>query len=314
MTLRHRRNRPEFDRGRHRRVPPTVLSVLSEGVDMRALCATDLSAASEAAIGNETCLRCLGRVGVDTIHLVTVVPANVHSGMPGVNFEERRRRGLDRYRAVIENAGFDVEAHVVRGTPYRRINGIAETVHADLSVVSSRGQSPLENRIIGSTARNLARTTVVPLLVNRVERATADPEVLRERLFRRVLFATDFSENADRAFDAFSYLRHATEEATLVHVRSPKDDDVDAGVSPRERLAEHASTLENWGIETQLEVRHGDPADEVLAVEAEVTPSTVLVGSKGRSRVRRLLSGSVSEEIVARATGNVLLVPPPRAV
>ena len=281
---------------------------------MRALCATDLSAASEAAIENETCLECLGRIGVDTIHLATVVPANVHSGMPGVDFEERRQRGLNQYRRVIEAAGFDVESHVVRGTPYRRINGIAETVHADLAVVGSRGRSPLENRVIGSTARNLARTTVVPLLVNRIERATDDPEVLREHLFQRMLFATDFSEHAGRAFDAFSYLRHATEEATLVHVRSPKDEAVDADSNPRERLAERANTLENWGIETNIEVRQGDPADEILAVEADVTPSTVLVGSKGRSHIRRLLLGSVSEDVVARATGNVFLVPPPRAV
>jgi nucleotide-binding universal stress UspA family protein len=278
---------------------------------MRALCATDLSAASEAAIENETCLDCLGRIGVDTIHLVTVVPANVHSGMPGVNFDERRRRALDRYRDVIATAGFDAETHVVRGTPHRRINGVAETVQADLTLVGSRGQSQLANRVIGSTARNLARTTVVPLLVNRVERESDDPDVLREQLFRHVLFATDFSEHADRAFDAFSYLRHATETATLVHVRSPKDDQAD--VDARERLAEHASTLENWGIETRTEVRQGDPAEEILAVEAAVTPSTVLVGAKGRSRIRRLLLGSVSEDIVARATGNVFLVPPPRA-
>lgn len=281
---------------------------------MRALYATDLSAASDAAIENETCLDCLERIGVDEIHLVTVVPSNVHPGMPGMDLEQRRERGLEAYQSVIEAAGFGVETHVVRGTPYRRINGIAETVHAGLSVVGSRGQRPLANRVIGSTARNLARTTVVPLLVNRVERDTADPEVVREHLFQRILFATDFSANADRAFDAFSYLRHATEEATLVHVRSPKDDGVDAAVSPQAQLAEHASTLENWGIETRTEVRHGDPADEILAVEAEVTPSTVLVGSKGRSRVRRLLLGSVSETVVAEATGNVFLVPPPRAV
>ena len=281
---------------------------------MRALCATDLSAASEATIENETCLDCLGRIGVRTIHLVTVVSANVHPGMPGVDFEERRRRGLDRYRSVIEAAGFAVETHVVRGTPHRRLNGIAETVHADLSVVGSRGQSPLENRVVGSTTRNLARTTVVPLLVNRVERAVDDPTVRREHLFRSVLFATDFSEHAARAFEAFCYLRHATEEATLVHVRSPKDVGADDGVGPAERLAERASTLEGWGIETRTELRRGDPAEEILAVEAEATPSTVLVGSKGRSRIRRLLLGSVSEEIVARATGNVFLVPPPRTV
>ena len=281
---------------------------------MRALCATDLSAASAAAIENETCLDCLGRVGVDTIHLVTVVPANVHSGMPGVDLDRRRRQGLDRYRDVVAAAGFGVETHVVRGTPYRRLNGIAETVRADLTVVGSRGQSPLENRLIGSTARNLARTTVVPLLVNRVERGDDHPDVLREHLFQRILFATDFSEHADRAFDAFSYLHPATEKATLVHVRSSKDAGADAGPDPRERLAERASTLKGWGIETRIEVREGDPADEILGVEADVTPSTVVVGSKGRSRIRRLLLGSVSEEVVAQAAGNVFLVPPPRAV
>ncbi|QLH76657.1 universal stress protein [Halosimplex rubrum] len=276
---------------------------------MRAIYATDLSAASEAAIENETCLECLERIGVETVHLVTVVPSNVHPGMPGMDLEGRRERALDRYRSVMEAAGFDIETHVVRGTPHRRINGIAETVHADLTIVGSRGQSPLANRVIGSTARNLARTTVVPLLVNRVERGDEQPEVLREHLFQRVLYATDFSENAERAFDAFSYLRHATQEATLVHVESPKDR---GETGPEERLADLAETLDGWDIETAIEVRRGDPAEEILDIETAVTPTTTLVGSRGQSRIRRLMLGSVSEDLVARAKGNVYLVPPPR--
>ena len=122
---------------------------------MRAVYATDLSEASEAAIENETCLEGLGRIGVDSIHLVTVVPSNVHAGMPGVNFEERRRRGLDRYRGVMEGAGFDVETHVVRGTPFRRINGIADAVHADLTIVGSRGQSRLRRLLLGSVSEEI---------------------------------------------------------------------------------------------------------------------------------------------------------------
>jgi len=280
---------------------------------MRAIYATDLSAASEAAIENETCLECLDRIGVETFHLVTVIPSNVHAGMPGMRFEERREQALDRYRGVMEDAGFDVETHVVRGTPHRRINGIAETVRADLTIVGSRGKSPLENRVIGSTARNLARTTVVPLVVNRIERGTEEPDVLREHLFQRVLFATDFSENAERAFDSFSYLRHATQEATLVHVESPKDPIAEEGEpSPEERLDELAETLEQWDIETEIDVRRGDPSEEILAAEEQFVPTTTLVGSRGRSRMRRLLLGSTSEDIVARANGNVFLVPPPR--
>ena len=280
---------------------------------MKAVCATDLSAASEATIQSETCLECIGRIGVDELHLVTVVPSNVHAGMPGIDFEKRRRRALERYSRVVEDAGFEVETHVVRGTPHRRIRGIAETIGAQLTIVGSRGQSPLENRVIGSTARNLARTTVTPLLVNRIEREADDPEVVREHLFRRMLYATDFSKNAETAFETFSYLRHATREATLVHVETPKDPDLEESNSDSQ-LAELADRLENWGIETRTDVRRGDPADEILAAEAEFDPTTILVGSRGHSRLRRLLLGSVSEDIVARANGNVLLVPPARDV
>ncbi len=277
---------------------------------MRAVLATDLSAASEATIRNETCLECLGRIGVDEIHLVTVIPSNVHRGMPGIDFEKRRRKAIRSYEGIIGEAGFDVEVHVVRGTPHRRIRGIAETIGAGLTVVGSRGKSPLENRIIGSTARNLARTTETPLVVNRIERGTADPSVVKARLFRRMLYTTDFSENAARAFEAFSYLRHATREATLVHVRTPKDPDERDGSDPESRLEEFAARLNDWGIETRIEVRQGDPAEEILAVEKAVDPTTTLVGSRGRSRLRRLLLGSVSEDVVARAAGNVMIVPP----
>jgi nucleotide-binding universal stress UspA family protein len=280
---------------------------------MKAICATDLSAASEATIESETCLECLGRISVEEIHLVTVIPSNVHAGMPGIDFEERREQALDRYRRVIQKAGLDVEAHIVRGTPHRRINGVAEAVGASLTVVGSRGKSPLENRVIGSTARNLARTTVVPLLVNRIERGADEPAVVREHLFRRMLFATDFSENAKRAFEAFSYLRHATQEATLVHVETPKDPALPEGADPEVRLAELATRLDNWEIETRTAIRQGDPANEILAAEDEYEPTTILVGSRGHSRLRRLLLGSVSEDVVARADGNVMLIPPDRA-
>ncbi|MXV61945.1 universal stress protein [Natronorubrum sp. JWXQ-INN-674] len=277
---------------------------------MKAVLATDLSAASEATIENETCLECLGRIGIEAMHLVTVIPSNVHRGMPGIDFEKRRKKAIRNYQRVIENAGFDVEVHVVRGTPHRRIRGIAETIDASLTVVGSRGKSPLENRVIGSTARNLARTTETPLLVNRIEREADDPAVVRQHLFQRMLYATDFSENAERAFETFSYLRHATQEATLVHVETPKDPGLAEDTDPEGRLAELADQLEAWDIETRIEVRQGDPADEILAVEDAVDPTTILVGSRGHSRLRRLLLGSVSEDLVARANGNVMLVPP----
>ncbi|NHX37736.1 MULTISPECIES: universal stress protein [Halolamina] len=280
---------------------------------MRAVYATDLSAAIETAIGSQTCLECLQRYGIDAIDLVTVTSPNVTTGMPGSDVGGRTKQALARQRRLLEDEGFTVETHVLRGTPHRRINGLADRVNADLIIVGSRGQSPLEQRFIGGTARNVARTAVRPLLVQRIVEGEKEPEVANEHLFQRVLYATDFSENAERAFDEFEQLQSATEEATLLHVAPPErragsEGDTDADAEAQ--LAELADRLESLGIETRTVVRAGEAADEILAAEEEFDPTTILMGSRGQGPIRRLLLGSTSETVTARARSNVLLVPP----
>ncbi|MFC6942871.1 universal stress protein [Salinirubellus sp. GCM10025818] len=278
---------------------------------MRAVYATDLSDAIETAMSSRICLECLERYGITEIHLVHVTSPNVTTGMPGSDFGKRARKGLERQRELLEAEGFDVETHVVRGTPHRRINGLAEQVNADLMIVGSRGRSPLRERFIGGTARNVARTAVRPLLVQRIVEDEDGHEVANEHLFQRVLYATDFSENAELAFDQFRNLKRATQEATLLHVAPPeRRSDPELVEDAEERLAELADRLHGMGIETRTMVREGEAVGEILAVEAEVDPTTILMGARGQSRLRRLLLGSTSEDVTARANSNVLLVPP----
>lgn len=282
---------------------------------MRAVYATDLSAAIETAISSRTCLECLERYGIDEIDLITVTSPNVTTGMPGSDVGDRTRKALDRQRRLLEDEGFTVTTHTTRGTPHRRINGLADRIDADLIIVGSRGQSPLERRFIGSTARNVARTAVRPLLVQRIVESDADHEVANEHLFERVLYATDFSENADHAFQQFQHLRAATQEATLLHVAPPGrrvGDNADTIAEAETRLGELATELEEMGIETRVLVREGEAVEEILAAETDVEPTTILMGARGRSPMRRLLLGSTSEDVTAEANCNVLLVPPSR--
>ncbi|MGQ4555724.1 universal stress protein [Halobellus sp. GM3] len=274
---------------------------------MRIVFATDLSDASTDAMSSRTCLDCLDNIGVTEVHLVTVVPDNVSSGLPGMESATDARRSLRPQREVFESAGFDVETHVARGTPHRRITGFADRLGAELIVVGSRGESPLENRLVGSTARNVARTTTRPLLVERIAPPDADQAVVKEHLFERVLFPTDFSENARTAFEFLPRLKGATRAVDLLYVRG-RDDDV---TDPRDRLADLAAEVEReMGIEAGINVREGNVVDEILAEETRVGATTTLLGTRGRSRLRRLLLGSVSESVVARGNNNVLLVPP----
>ena len=280
---------------------------------MRAVYATDLSSAIDTAIDSRICLKCLGRYGIDEIDLVTVTSPNITAGMPGSDIAGQTKRGLQRQQQQLESEGFTVNTHIVRGTPHRRINGLAEQVHADLIIAGSRGQSPLKQRFIGSTVRNIARTAVSPLLVQRIVERDGSPEVANKHLFRRMLYATDFSENAERAFEQFHRTREATHEATLLHVRPPDRRAGDDGVDDAEqRLESMAETLRETGIETTTMVRDGEAVEEILTAESEIDPTTVLLGGRGRSRLRRLLLGSTSEDVTARADSNVLLVPPAR--
>ena len=282
---------------------------------MRAVLATDLSDAMAATIDSRVCLECLGRYGITGIDLVTVTSPNVTTGMPGSDVGSRTKRVLERHQAALEAEGFDVDVHVVRGTPHRRINGLADRVDARLVVVGSRGKSPLEERFIGGTARDMLRTATRPLLLERIRRESDDEyEVAHEHLFRRILYATDFSENAERAFEQFRHLKHATQEATLLHVAPPeRRSDPEAVEDVSGRLESLADELREKGIgDVRTTVRTGEATEEILAAEAELEPTTVLMGARGRSRIRRLLVGSTSETVAARSHSNVLLVPPTR--
>ena len=55
-------------------------------------------------------------------------------------------------------------------------------------------------------------------------------------------------------------------------------------------------------------VMHGDPADTILNAASEAPDSLVAMATHGRSEVARLIIGSVSDQVVQRATGPVLVV------
>ena len=61
-----------------------------------------------------------------------------------------------------------------------------------------------------------------------------------------------------------------------------------------------------------VHVTHGDPAGEILALAEDVQADLILVGTHGRQGLKRLLMGSVAEQVVRNATCPVLVMRPRR--
>jgi nucleotide-binding universal stress UspA family protein len=83
--------------------------------------------------------------------------------------EGRRRATEVTHRAseVLEAAGMNVSACVVEGTAAAAITGEAESWHADLVVVGTRGHGLIKRVLLGSTARSVLHGSSASVLITR---------------------------------------------------------------------------------------------------------------------------------------------------
>jgi nucleotide-binding universal stress UspA family protein len=71
---------------------------------------------------------------------------------------------------------------------------------------------------------------------------------------------------------------------------------------------EHAQRfLQERGIDPQVKITQGDPADEIIDEATEGDYQLIVVGTHGRGRLGRLVLGSVSSEVAERAPCAVVI-------
>jgi nucleotide-binding universal stress UspA family protein len=92
------------------------------------------------------------------------------------------------------------------------------------------------------------------------------------------------------------------------------EDVVQPRIEEAERLVSRtANALRSTELEVETTMRRGDPRKEVIE-EAEAWHADLIVlGSHGRTGVKRLLMGSVSEGVMRHAPCSVEVVRAPRA-
>jgi len=145
---------------------------------------------------------------------------------------------------------------------------------------------------------------------------------------RRVLFPTDFSDGAKRAFPQAAYLAdwHDAElhvlNVTGRHLhdyeetkeRFPFSDDTLAGGLRRPSKSISGSKwpdLEALPI-TQTQVESAEPAERIVDYAEDEDIDLVVMGTHGRTGLDRVLLGSVAERVLRQSPKPVFVVKPDR--
>ena len=218
---------------------------------------------------------------------------------------------------AIRRPGLIVDGQVLRGRPANVIVEDAEAFEADLVVVGSRGHGGFQSALLGSVSAEVVDHGPCPVLV------------ARRGWIRSLVLADDGSDDAHRArriVRDWPILRDVpTCVVSVVRVPStwepalvpgagslPTDPYVEALAESRRQHAVVARTshdeLVSGGRPCEYVVRTGDPGAEIVAAAIQAGADLIVLGSHGRTGLRRALLGSVARTVLMHASCSVLIV------
>ncbi len=284
----------------------------------RVLVTTDLSEASAKVMEQMNFLACLGSREAVLLHCVNVRDV----GALTESLKTELQKALDEQKEVLERQGFQVETELVLGLPSREIHRIADEKDCSLIVVGSHGRNVLVTAaLLGGVAFDVVQSATRPVLLVRLKTVLEGEcktcRIACENMAHHVLYVTDFSRTAERAF---AYLEKIVESGakriTLGHVQEKlrvEEHLEDFNRIDRARLEALRDRLTAKGAEdVSVHLHYGDPGEEIVRCARDCDVSLIVMGSQGRGYAREILLGSVSREVVRSAPVPVLLIPAER--
>lgn len=282
------------------------------------LCPVDYSAPSQAAL--RVAARLAAATGSELIvshafHFPVVAAAN-ETPLPGTSIKlvlDDEKRGLDAAAHEARQLGATtVTSEFLEGSPWHQLVDLGAARQVDLIVIGTHGRTGLKRLVIGSVAEKVARHAESSVLVVR-----GNPDGPH---FDHVLCPVDLSEDSSQIVERAEQLAQpngigidllhalqlplaATGDPMLVeHITA-----MDARASAElERYADEVRNRKRVAVRS--EVLTGNPSELILAkAEEDRTIDLIAVGSHRRSGLKRLVMGSVAENLVRHAPCSVLV-------
>ena len=170
---------------------------------------------------------------------------------------------------------------------------LAETRDVGLIVVSG-GRSVTA---LGPTADRLSHHAPRDLLI--VMNPATDARRDADRPYGRVLIATDGSATADRAArKGYDLAESVGARVTLVFVGHPATGAL---------ITQDTAAVYGVGVETDVVMKQGDPAEQIVEAAHEVDADLIVVGNKGMQGAKRFFLNPVPEKVIDLSDRDVLI-------
>ncbi len=284
---------------------------------MRVLVAYDGSRPAQVALDLS---RSLAWPAGTTLRVVQAIQPMALSSAPAATaltrLDDAVRGALADTAATLARDGISIEHELLHGDSVDTLVKDAERWRAHLVISGSRGHGTLATTLLGSVAIALTEHAPCPVLV------------ARRPSCRRIVFAEDGSPSAAGAREllaSWPVFRNAeVRVVSVAHVQQH----LGSGVAPtmreearrvgeeieRETRAEHerfasaaADELRASGLRADTAVPSGDPASELLAAAQAADADLIVMGTRGRGTMARLLLGSVARKVLLHSPTSVLV-------
>jgi len=282
---------------------------------------TDFSEVSLHALNS--CVSELFNMGAKeliVVHVVDVIPEDI---VTIDVLEKNAREGLENITGSLKKKGVNVRGIVSVGAPSKEIAAEAacpsfEIVErakcemVDLIVIPTKGRNILREMLIGSTARNVARRSKIPvLLLNyRWDKKKKKPkkEIECSSLFDKPLMALDLSTCSDAIIGRIKKFEEKIKEGILYHVVDyGSADEVEDNIRKAEKELEKYE--KNLPFPVKKKVDSGEASESTLDVAGDEDATLIVAGKLGRGMVKEILIGSTANAIMRRSEIPVLLIP-----
>ncbi|MEM8978385.1 MAG: universal stress protein [Pseudomonadota bacterium] len=210
---------------------------------------------------------------------------------------DRAKLGQLRGRAILEDsaervskAGVAVESKLRQGDLVAEIGVLSED--ADLIIIGKRGEAAdFARGHLGSNLERVVRSCNKPILV-----AARDYQKIN-----RAVIAFDGGPSSLKAVDHIA--RSPMFEGIELHLLMVGAD----AVENHRTLDGAASLLKGAGYEVDIELVQGDPADEINSRIQDGGADMLVMGAYGHSRIRSLIIGSTTTEMIRRCGVSLVL-------